>query len=46
VIPGLLYMSCAVFMIAYNIDSRTTDAMKVDLQARRRSEQDQQTARA
>jgi glycoside/pentoside/hexuronide:cation symporter, GPH family len=37
VIPGLLYMSCAVFMMAYNIDSRTTDMMKVDLTERRRS---------
>jgi GPH family glycoside/pentoside/hexuronide:cation symporter len=46
VIPGVLYMSCAIFMIAYNIDSRTTDLMKVDLTARRKSEQDQATGRA
>ena len=35
VIPGILYMSCAVFMIFYNIDSETTDQMKRDLDARR-----------
>ncbi|HTY85934.1 MAG TPA: MFS transporter [Candidatus Acidoferrum sp.] len=35
VIPGLLYMSCALFMIFYNIDARTTDLMKKDLDARR-----------
>jgi glycoside/pentoside/hexuronide:cation symporter, GPH family len=44
VIPGALYMSCAVFMLAYNIDSRLTDAMKADLTARRRSEQQQASA--
>jgi GPH family glycoside/pentoside/hexuronide:cation symporter len=44
VLPGLLYMSCAVFMMAYNIDSRTTDAMKVELKERRQSaEQKPQT---
>jgi GPH family glycoside/pentoside/hexuronide:cation symporter len=35
VIPGALYMSCALFMLFYNIDSRTTDLMKRDLEARR-----------
>ena len=35
VIPGVLYMSCAVFMFFYTIDSRTTDLMKRDLDARR-----------
>jgi glycoside/pentoside/hexuronide:cation symporter, GPH family len=35
VIPGLLYMSCALFMIFYNLDSRTTDLMKEELDARR-----------
>jgi GPH family glycoside/pentoside/hexuronide:cation symporter len=35
VIPGVLYMSCALFMLFYNIDSRTTDVMKKDLAARR-----------
>jgi GPH family glycoside/pentoside/hexuronide:cation symporter len=39
VIPGILYMSCAVFMIFYNIDSTTTDMMKRDLDARRQREQ-------
>jgi len=28
-------MSCALFMIFYNLDSRTTDLMKKDLDARR-----------
>ena len=37
VIPGILYMSCAVFMLFYNLDSRTTDLMKKDLDARRAS---------
>ena len=35
VIPGILYMSCALFMLFYNIDSKTTDLMKKDLEARR-----------
>jgi len=35
VIPGVLYMSCAVFMFFYTIDSKTTDRMKRDLDARR-----------
>lgn len=35
VIPGILYMSCAVFMAFYNIDAQTTDLMKRDLDARR-----------
>ena len=34
-IPGILYMSCALFMIFYTIDSKTTDRMKQDLDARR-----------
>jgi len=38
VIPGVLYMSCAVFMIFYKIDSKTTDLMKKELAARRESE--------
>jgi len=33
VIPGILYMSCAVFMIFYKIDKKTTDQMKIDLAA-------------
>jgi len=39
VIPGILYMSCAIFMFFYNIDSQTTDQMKMDLDARREKEQ-------
>jgi GPH family glycoside/pentoside/hexuronide:cation symporter len=39
VIPGLLYMSCALFMIFYNLDCRTTDLIKKDLDARREKEQ-------
>ncbi len=35
VIPGILYMSCAVFMFFYTIDAQTTDRMKTDLDARR-----------
>jgi len=35
VIPGILYMSCALFMIFYKIDTETTDLMKRDLDARR-----------
>jgi GPH family glycoside/pentoside/hexuronide:cation symporter len=38
VIPGILYMSCALFMFFYSIDSKTTDQMKVDLEARREKE--------
>jgi glycoside/pentoside/hexuronide:cation symporter, GPH family len=35
VIPGILYMSCAIFMIFYKIDKKTTDQMKIDLEKRR-----------
>jgi len=35
IIPGVLYMSCALFMIFYKIDSKTTDLMKSDLDAKR-----------
>ncbi len=35
VIPGILYMSCAIFMIFYKIDKNTTDQMKIDLDAKR-----------
>jgi len=35
VIPGILYMSCAIFMIFYTIDSKTTLLMKEELDARR-----------
>jgi GPH family glycoside/pentoside/hexuronide:cation symporter len=37
VIPGILYMSCALFMIFYKIDAKTTTQMKTDLDARRES---------
>jgi GPH family glycoside/pentoside/hexuronide:cation symporter len=39
VIPGILYMSCALFMLFYKIDSKTTDLMKRDLDAKRFMEQ-------
>ncbi|MDD3322870.1 MAG: MFS transporter [Paludibacter sp.] len=35
VIPGILYMSCAIFMIFYKIDKKMTDQMKIDLDAKR-----------
>jgi GPH family glycoside/pentoside/hexuronide:cation symporter len=35
VIPGILYMSCAIFMLFYKIDKKTTDKMKIDLDKRR-----------
>jgi glycoside/pentoside/hexuronide:cation symporter, GPH family len=38
VIPGILYMSCALFMIFYKIDTQTTMLMKQDLDKRRASE--------
>jgi GPH family glycoside/pentoside/hexuronide:cation symporter len=42
VIPGILYMSCAIFMIFYKIDSKTTELMKKDLAAIREKEQAEQ----
>ncbi len=38
VIPGILYMSCALFMIFYKIDLKTTTLMKKDLDERRAKE--------
>jgi GPH family glycoside/pentoside/hexuronide:cation symporter len=35
IIPGILYMSCALFMFFYTIDVTLTDRMKKDLDARR-----------
>ncbi len=35
VIPGILYMWCAVFMIFYRIDSKTTELIKKELNERR-----------
>jgi GPH family glycoside/pentoside/hexuronide:cation symporter len=36
VIPGILYMSCAIFMLFYKIEKKTTDQMKFDLDKRRK----------
>lgn len=36
IIPGILYMSCAIFMLFYNIDKNMTDQMKLDLDERRK----------
>jgi glycoside/pentoside/hexuronide:cation symporter, GPH family len=38
VIPGILYMSCAIFMLFYKIDSKTTDIMKKELSELREKE--------
>jgi len=38
VIPGILYMSCALFMIFYKIDTKTTTLMKKELDERKRKE--------
>jgi len=38
VIPGILYMSCAIFMLFYKIDSKTTDIMKKELSGLREKE--------
>jgi glycoside/pentoside/hexuronide:cation symporter, GPH family len=38
VIPGILYMSCAIFMKFYNIDAKTTDLMKKELEERRKDQ--------
>jgi GPH family glycoside/pentoside/hexuronide:cation symporter len=38
VIPGILYMSCAIFMFFYQIDSKTTELMKKDLSTLRDKE--------
>lgn len=38
VIPGILYMSCALFMIFYKINTKTTTLMKQELDARRAQE--------
>jgi GPH family glycoside/pentoside/hexuronide:cation symporter len=38
VFPGILYMSCALFMIFYKINSKTTTLMKKELDARRAQE--------
>lgn len=38
VIPGILYMSCAIFMLFYTIDSETIELMKKELTAQREKE--------
>ena len=38
VIPGILYMSCALFMIFYKINTKTTTLMKEELDVRRAKE--------
>jgi len=38
VIPGILYMSCALFMAFYKLDAKTTNQMKIDLEAKRAEE--------
>jgi len=38
VIPGVLYMSCAIFMYFYNIDAKITDQIKKNLEERREKE--------
>ena len=35
VIPGALYASCAIVMAFYNIDTKTLEVMKTELEARR-----------
>ena len=35
VIPGILYMSCAIFLFFYNIDKETEQQMQTELEARR-----------
>jgi GPH family glycoside/pentoside/hexuronide:cation symporter len=38
VFPGLLYMSCAVFLIFYRLDAGTCRRMQEELEARRDNE--------
>ena len=38
VFPGLLYMSCAIALIFYNLDEATCETMKSELEARRGGE--------
>lgn len=38
VIPGMLYMSCAVFLFFYDIDKKTCEIMQEDLEARRKND--------
>jgi GPH family glycoside/pentoside/hexuronide:cation symporter len=43
VFPGLLYMSCALALIFYPLDEETCATMKLDLEARREGEAEQNT---
>ena len=36
VIPGVLYASCALVMMFYNLDNKTMEQMKNELEARRK----------
>ena len=38
VFPGILYMSCSIFLYFYSIDRRTVEKMQLDLDARRANE--------
>lgn len=38
IIPGILYMTCAIFLFFYTIDKKTCDIMKIDLEKRRENE--------
>jgi len=40
VIPGILYMSCALLMLGYNINSGTIERMKMELEASRARKQE------
>lgn len=35
IVPGVLYASCAIFLIFYNLDGKTMEQMKHELEARR-----------
>jgi len=35
IVPGVLYASCAIFLIFYNLDGKTMEQMKRELEARR-----------
>jgi len=41
IFPGILYASCAAFLIFYNIDSKTNELMKQELEKRRENELNQ-----
>lgn len=38
VIPGILYMSCAIFLFFYDIDKKTCEIMQKDLDERRKND--------